>query len=40
MRDGNANKLQSTPCVIRDDARRIAANVAKLPDTLRHSAEK
>ena len=32
MRDGNANKLQSTPCVIHDDASWIAANIAKLPE--------
>ena len=27
-RDGHADELQSTPCVIRDDASRIAANIA------------
>jgi hypothetical protein len=32
MRDGQANELQSTPCVTLTTNKRIAANVAKLPE--------
>jgi hypothetical protein len=34
MRDGHANNLISTRCV--NSARRIAVNIAKLPELLQH----